>query len=513
MKITYLGNSHSAFEARCDDLIYQWVVDFAQHKNWGIALSQKDIVNIEKSRRVVEKCCASNKPVYGINTGVGAFANKIINKKDLAKLQYNIIKSHAVAVGDPLSKDISKAVLFLLINSLSKGFSGVRLKLVNFLINLFNKDIIPVIPSQGSLGASGDLASLAHLALVVVGEGQVWRDGKICGTKTFFEEEKIEPLQLEAKEGLSLVNGTHVMAAVACFNLYYAEILIESADIIGAMSLEAYKGSIKPFDEIITRMKPHKGQRETSEMVSEIVRGSGIIASHKNCDKVQDPYSFRCIPQVHGDCRDIFNHAVEAVNIEINSITDNPIVYGEKIISGGNFHGQRLASVMRCLAGPFINLSAISERRINNLLDGSRDHLSKFLVKKEGLNSGLMILQYVAVALIGDSKTRCPTIYSENIPVSANQEDFVSGGMAACQRVSEICENTVKVLAIELICAAQALEFIKEKPAIAIYTILVLARTYINFIRDDCEMDMSRGIKNIADIIKNKRLLEIVGKE
>ena len=509
MEITCLGSS--GFKLRDGDLIYERVVALAREKNLQICLSQDEIAKIEKSRRIVEKCCANNKPVYGINTGVGAFANKIVSKEDLVKLQYNIIKSHAVAVGDPLPKDISRAVLFLLINSLSKGFSGVRPELVNFLTNLFNKDLIPVIPSQGSLGASGDLAQLAHLALIVVGEGQVWYDGKICETGTIFEKENIEPLQLEAKEGLSLINGTYVMAAIACFNLYYADILIESADIIGAMSLEAYKGSIKPFDEIITRMKPHRGQREASETISELVRGSRIIASHKNCDKVQDPYSFRCIPQVHGDCKDVFNHAVEAVKIEINAITDNPVVYGKEIISGGNFHGQRLASVMRYLAGAPINLSAISERRINNLLDGSREHLPKFLVKKEGLNSGLMILQYTAASLVADSKTRCPMIYSESISVSANQEDFVSMGMSACQRVAEICENTVKVLAIELICAAQAIGFIKEKQAGKTSKVLSLVRDNVNFIYDDYEIN-NQSIIKIAEIIKDGRLLEVIRK-
>jgi len=508
MEITY--NGRKGLNLTDGDLIYKWVVDFARDKNWNILLSRDEIAKMEKSRNVVEKSCKNKKPIYGINTGVGAFANKIVSKNDLAKLQCNIIKSHAVAVGDPLPKDISKAVLFLLINSLSKGFSGVRPELVNFLVNLFNKDIIPVIPSQGSLGASGDLAQLAHLALVVIGEGQVWRDGKICDTEIVFEEEKIKPFILQAKEGLSLINGTYVMAAIACFNLDYAETLVNSADIIGAISLEAYKGSVKPFSEIISRMKNHEGQKETSVIISKLISGSKIIKSHKNCDKVQDPYSLRCIPQVHGDCRNIFNHTVEAVNIEINAITDNPIVYLKMIVSGGNFHGQRLSSVMRYLAGALINLSAISERRINNLLDGSREHLPKFLVKNSGINSGLMMLQYTAASLVADSKTRCPAIYSENIPVSANQEDFVSMGMSACQRVAEICQNTLNILAIELICAAQAIEFIKEKPANKTFEILSLIRNYVSFVLDDSAMNMHKDISKIAEIINNGELLNVI---
>lgn len=492
-------------------LVYPYVVDIARDKNFSISLSQNEIANIKKSRDTVEKYCANNEPIYGINTGVGAFANKIVTKNDLTELQYNIIKSHAVAVGDPLPRDISRAVLFLLINSLSKGFSGVRPELVYFLINLFNKDMIPVIPSQGSLGASGDLAQLAHLALAVIGEGQIWYSAKIHDTKNIFKKEKIKPLRLEAKEGLSLINGTYVMSAIACFNLDLAEILIKSADIISAVSLEAYKGSMKPFGKIISIMKNHKGQAETSAIIENLISNSKIAESHKNCAEVQDPYSFRCVPQVHGDCRDILTQAIDAVNIEINSITDNPIVYGQKIISGGNFHGQRLSSTTRHLAGALINLSAISERRIHNLLNGSRKHLPKFLIKNSGLNSGLMILQYTAASLVADSKTRCPAVYSENIPVCANQEDYVSMGMSACQRTAEICENTMNVLAIELICAAQALEFIKEKPGIGIDKIYNFTRKKIKSVEKD--RIMNKDIKKMSDIIRNNEIRILVGDE
>jgi histidine ammonia-lyase len=491
---------------------YADIVGIARKKNIEITLTKSQIKNIKLARQLVEKCCEGRKPIYGINTGVGALATRRIPKKDLLSLQYKIVKSHAVGLGEPLPKEISRAVLFLLINALSKGHSGVRLKLIEFLINLLNQSIIPVIPSLGSLGASGDLSPMAHLSLVVLGKGQVWFDNKICETKKIFKALYIKPLRLQEKEGLSLINGTYVMTAIACFNLYEAKILLESADVISAVSLEALKGSVKPFSEKIQNLKPHCGQNQSAINIRKLLEKSAIIKSHCHCNRVQDPYSLRCISHVHGDCYDIFRHTAEAVNIEINSITDNPIIIGydgpKDILSGGNFHGQRLSSVMRYLAGALTNLSAISERRINKLLDGSQKHLPKFLIRDNGLNSGLMMVQYSAASLVADSKTLCPSMFVENIDVSAGQEDFVSMGMSPCQRVREICKNTADVLAIELFCATQGLEFVKQKPGIGVKKVYDLVRKKVQAVEQD--RIMNEDIKKISEIIRNNELRKAV---
>lgn len=488
------------------NLTYKDIVSIALTSNARIKLRKQQLKKIVSARQIVEKICANDKPIYGINTGVGALATITIPKNKLSELQHNIIQSHAVGIDKPLSKELSKMVLFLLVNSLAKGYSGVRLKLIEFLINLFNKDIIPVIPSKGSLGASGDLAPLAHLALTILGKGKVWRKNKIYRTKNIFKKHHIQPLRLEAKEGLSLINGTYVMTAMACFSVWNAEILINSADIIGAMSLEAIKGSIKPFLAVIHKLKPYPGQKKSAATIRNLLKDSEILQSHSHCGKIQDPYSFRCIPQVHGDCRDIWHEAVCVVNTEINSTTDNPIVIKE-IISGGNFHGARLSSVMRFLAGALINLAAISERRINHLLDGSSGHLPKFLIKNSGLESGLMIMQNTAADLLTDSKTLCPPSYTDSIPVCANQEDYVSMGMSACRRAQEICENTAGNLAIELLCATQGLEFIQKKPGSKIHKTYKLVRENIfPFKRDRV---MQNDIEKTIEIIKSRKLIGI----
>lgn len=509
MKKVFIGASHFR------DFDYKDIVEIARNKNIKIKLPDEVIQNIESARKLVEKCCEGEKPIYGINTGVGALATTKISKKNLSILQHKIVKSHAVGVGKPLPKEISRAVLFLLINALSKGHSGVRLELVEFLINLFENDIIPVIPSKGSLGASGDLAPMAHLALTVIGEGQIWCHGNRYETKYIFDSLGIKPLKLQAKEGLSLINGTYVMTAISCFNLYNAEILLKSADIIGAVSLEASKGSIKPFTEKIQELKPHSEQQRSALIIRSMLKGSKILKSHCCCNRVQDPYSLRCMSHVHGDCYEAFEHAVCALDVEINSITDNPIITGysnsRDIVSGGNFHGQKISSVMRYLAGTLVNLSAFSERRIDKLLNGSQKHLPKFLIKNSGLNSGLMMIQYSAASLVADNKSLCPPMFVENIPVSANQEDFVSMGMSPCQRVMEICKNTTDVLAMELFCATQGLEFIKQKPGIGVKEIYNLVRKNVQPVEQD--RIMNKDIKKISNLIKNDTLRKVVNGE
>ena len=434
------------------------VVDVARSGR-HVKLSGDAMARIIKARKLIEKFVAERRVVYGVTTGFGKFANVAISSEDTKLLQRNLIISHATGVGEPLPLDQARAVLLLRANALARGHSGARPELIITLLEMLNKDVVPVIPCKGSLGASGDLAPLAHMALTIIGEGEAFYKGKRMPSMLAMEKAGIKPLELMEKEGLALINGTPVMTAIAALALYDAQILMKTADIAAAMTLEAMNGIGSAFDLRVSHTRPHLGQAVVAENILKITKGSSMVSCAES-EKVQDPYSLRCVPQVHGASRDAFAHIWHTVSIEMNSVTDNPLVFpdDEEIISAGNFHGQPVALVMDYLKIAASELADISERRIEQMVNPALSRLPAFLAEHGGLNSGLMITQYVAASLVSENKVLCHPASVDSIPTSGNQEDHVSMGAIAARQAMEIIGNVRNVLAIELICAAQALD-------------------------------------------------------
>jgi len=432
--------------------------------NRKIALSQAARVRIAASRGVVERLLSSGGVYYGINTGFGALAHQRVPAESLVQLQENLILSHAVGVGDEVTADIVRLMILLKVNALAQGLSGVRPFLVDRLLQLYNGDILPVVFTQGSLGASGDLAPLAHMTLPLLGLGEVFYGGKRMPAAEALAAVGLKSIHLESKEGLALINGTQFMSAYAVHALLRILPLLKTADIAAAMTLEATRGSAAPFDERIHKARPHEGQGRTAANLRRLLTASEILPSHRNCPKVQDPYSLRCVPQVHGAARDIVAQALRTVEIEVNSATDNPLVFSEgDIVSSGNFHGEPLAFAMDFLAVAVAELASISERRLYLLLGGDTVgdiKLPKLLMKDTGLNSGFMLPQYTAAALVSENKILCHPASVDSIPSSLGQEDHVSMGATAATKLVQVVRNAETVLAIEVMSAAQALDFI-----------------------------------------------------
>ncbi|THF53205.1 histidine ammonia-lyase [Flavobacterium supellecticarium] len=428
-------------------------------QNRKLELSEEARVNIEKCRAYLDaKMESHGEPIYGINTGFGSLCNVKISNENLSKLQENLVKSHACGTGDEVPHEIVKIMLLLKIKSLSFGHSGVQLKTVERLIDFYNNDVLPVIYTQGSLGASGDLAPLAHLSLPLIGEGEVYLDGFRQPAKKVLEKMGWEPIVLQSKEGLALLNGTQFMSAYGAYVLLKASKYAYLADLIGAISLEGFDGRIEPFNELIHLVRPHKGQINTAKRFQELLEDSEIIAQPKK--HVQDPYSFRCIPQVHGASKDTIDYVKRVFKTEINSVTDNPNIFIEtdEIISGGNFHGQPLALALDFLGIALAELGNISERRTYQLISGLRD-LPAFLVSDPGLNSGFMIPQYTAASIVSQNKQYATPASIDSIVSSNGQEDHVSMGANAATKALKIMENLERILAIELMNASQAIEF------------------------------------------------------
>ena len=437
--------------------------------NYKLQLSDDARARIERCRKYLdEKIATSPVPVYGVTTGFGSLCNVSIGQDQLSQLQINLIKSHACGVGERVPNEIVKIMILLKIQSLSYGFSGCKLDTVERLIDFFNEDIYPVVYRQGSLGASGDLVPLAHLCLPLVGLGEVELDGKLMTGEEMLKLKGWKPIHLASKEGLALLNGTQNMSAFAVWALLQAQRLSEWADRIGAMSLEAYDGRIEPFTEAVHLVRPHKGQLETAARIKELLQGSELIKQPKT--HVQDPYSFRCMPQVHGAVKDTIRYVKSVIDTEINSATDNPTVCPDEnlIISAGNFHGEPIALPMDFLAIALSELANISERRIYRLVSGTRN-LPSFLVANPGVNSGFMITQYTAASVVSLNKTLAMPASTDSIPSCQDQEDLVSMGANAAIKLYKVVYNTERVLAIELFNAAQALEFrrpLKSSPEI-----------------------------------------------
>ncbi|WP_374363918.1 histidine ammonia-lyase [Cloacibacterium sp.] len=437
---------------------YQDVLEIIKHPEKAI-LNEKSKQQITNSYQNVQKIVKSDKTVYGINTGFGPLCETKISEEETAKLQENLIISHSVGVGNPIAKDISKIMMVCKIHALSKGFSGISLDVVERLIVMLEKDIIPVVPEQGSVGASGDLAPLAHMVLPLLGLGKVWDGNAIVEARKSLEKHQLQPLQLQAKEGLALINGTQFILAHAIFGLEKFEYLLNLADLAAAFSIEAYQGSASPFKKELHEIRPYKGSKLVADRMLKLLKNSENLEYHENCGRVQDPYSMRCVPQVHGASRNAFEHLREMAEIELNSVTDNPIVISdEEAISGGNFHGQLMAMPLDYATLAVSELGNISDRRSYLLLEGKYG-LPKLLIESSGLNSGFMIPQYTTAALVTENKTLCFPASADSVPTSLGQEDHVSMGSISGRKFNQVLRNVENILAIELMFAAQGIEF------------------------------------------------------
>ncbi len=435
--------------------------DVADILKGQISLSDESAHLIIRCRQYLdEKVGHATAPIYGINTGFGSLYSKNIAPDDLGKLQKNLVMSHACGTGAEVPSEIVKLMLLLKVQSLSYGYSGVQLETVQYLINFYNHNAFPVVYEMGSLGASGDLAPLAHLALPLIGLGEAYCEDKKFKGEALLRKLELEPVEFKAKEGLALLNGTQFMSAYGVWSLLQAKRLSQLANLISSLSLDSFDGRIEPFDELVHGIRPHPGQMHVAKEIKRILEGSMILAQPKK--HVQDPYSFRCIPQVHGATEDVIQFVKETFTTEINSVTDNPNCFPEedKIISAGNFHGQPLAMAMDFLAIGLAELGSISERRTYQLISGSRD-LPNYLVANPGINSGLMIPQYTAASLVSQNKQLCSPASIDSIVSSNGQEDHVSMGANAATKLYRVVNNIYSILAIELLTAAQALEFRK----------------------------------------------------
>ena len=422
-------------------------------------LSSKERHKIDRSESFVKDIVAHNEVVYGINTGFGPLCDTIITPEDTATLQHNLLKSHAVGVGEPIPKAIAKTMMIIKAHALAQGYSGVQLRTIERIIWMTEQDIIPVVPAQGSVGASGDLAPLSHLFLPLIGLGHVYYNGNIVPTQEVLQARNMPPLQLAPKEGLALINGTQFIAAHAVHGLHRMHNALEAADFIGAMSLEGLMGSYKPFDSRLHEIRPFPGNQLVAHRLWQLLHQSEIANSHPDCGRVQDPYSLRCMPQVHGASRTAWLHLKELTEIEINSVTDNPIILdAHDTISGGNFHGQPLAIAIDYAAVGAAEIGNIADRRCYLIIEG-RYGLPKLLIQDAGLNSGFMIPQYTTAALVSENKSLCFPSSADSIPTSLGQEDHVSMGSISGRKLNKIIDHLEYILAIELLYAAQAIDF------------------------------------------------------
>ena len=469
-----------------------------------VVLSEEAKTKINKCRNYLdEKVKTQSKPIYGINTGFGSLYSVSIEGHDLEALQENLVRSHSCGAGDEVPEEVVKMMLLLKSRSLSYGHSGISLEVVERLLEFYKKQIIPVVYEQGSLGASGDLAPLAHLSLPLIGEGEVYYKGKLMQGGECLESLGLKPIKLQSKEGLALLNGTQFMISYGSMGLFKLKKLSYLADLIGSISLEGYDGRPEPFNELIHLVRPHNGQLKTAENIREFLQESELIDQPKA--HVQDPYSFRCMPQVHGATKDALEYISKVFTTEINSVTDNPTIFPDEdeIISGGNFHGQTLALALDQMAIAAAELANISERRTYLLVSGQRG-LPPFLVADPGLNSGLMIAQYTAASVVSQNKQLCTPASVDSIVSSNGQEDHVSMGANAATKAWKVLDNLETVLGIELICASQALHFRKTKSSPFIQAFLESFREEVPFIDED--RILSRDIAKAREFIQNLQL-------
>ncbi len=478
------------------------LVDIARNGK-GVSISEHSKARINTSRALVEQWVKEGRRIYGVTTGFGALSNVPISYEDTRALQTNILRSHAAGVGRPMDADVVRAMMALRINDFCRGNSGLRLKTIGKLAEVLNTGIIPMVPEKGSVGASGDLVPMAHLSLVLIGEGEAFVDGKRMTGAKALASKGITPLTLESCEGLALINGTQFMIALGCLALHDALNLCKHADIAASMSLETLMGTRAAFDARIHRARPHVGQMKAAENMLKITENSEIISSHEDCSRVQDAYTLRCSPQVHGASWDAFGYVDRVIRVEMNSSTENPLIFPDsgEYISGGNFHGQPLALACDFLGIAIAELANISERRIERLVNPQLSGLPAFLVEDGGLNSGFMIAQYTAASLVSENKVIAHPASVDSIPTSANKEDHVSMGAVAARKCRDIVRNTEEVIAIELLCAAQAIDLFTNLKAgdgtLAAYRRI---RENVTYMKEDRQLSL--------DIAKVRELLE-----
>lgn len=473
-----------------------------------VALAASARARVDLARALVDEVAAGEAPAYGINTGFGTLAEVRIEKKDLRDLQRNLILSHAAGVGQPLSTGEARALLLLRCNVLAKGHSGARSSTLQLGLDMLNRGVTPVVPERGSVGASGDLAPLAHLALVFIGEGEAWHDGQRVKGAEALRRAGLSPVVLEAKEGLALVNGTQAMCAVGAPALLEAEALARTFDVAGAMTVEGLLGSHVPFIEAVHAVRPHPGHGAVSAHMRSLLEGSELVKTHVGCSKVQDPYSLRCMPQVHGAARDGLSFARSVLEVEINAGTDNPLVFADtrRIVSAGNFHGQPVSLALDVVAISLTQLASISERRVEQMVNPALSGLPPFLAKHSGLNSGFMIAQVTAAALVAESRILCHPASVDSIPSSAGREDHVSMGMTAALKARQVVQHARHVAAIELLVAAQALDFRQPvKAGRGAQAAWALIRSKVPHMEQDREMH--RDIEAVTALVESGELL------
>ncbi len=483
------------------------------YKNEKVSLSSAAQEKMISSRSYIEKRLQSDEAIYGVNTGFGHFSDVKISQPQIIELQKNLIRSHCMGVGEPFTKEESRAILFLRANALARGHSGVRPVVVETLLNYLNNDIIPVIPQKGSVGASGDLAPLSHLALAIIGEGQVWGDDqKPVPVAKKLKEKSIQALELQAKEGLSMINGCQVMTAVGLLNLYKARRLMWLADLSGAMTLEALKGSRSAFDPLISATRPHPGEAKTARNILKLMgETSSIAESHLHCGRVQDAYSLRCMPAVHGAAKDSFRHVLKVLETESNSSTDNPLVFADegKILSCGNFHGEPVAYVLDFAAIAMSGIGSISECRIEKMINPSMSGLPAFLAPDGGLNSGHMIVQVSAASLVSENKILSHPASVDSIPTSADKEDHVSMGTIAARKFGMIVNNVENIIAMEMLSSTQALDMVKPlEPAAAVKAVYNKIREKVPFAEKD--RVFSDDVLQIQTMINDDSIYQVV---
>jgi histidine ammonia-lyase len=467
---------------------------------------------IRESSTIVANIAKKDKAVYGINTGFGPLCTTMISAEETRILQQNILKSHAVGLGDPIPDEVAKIMMVLKLQALAKGFSGVQEETLDRIIWHIDNDVIPVVPKQGSVGASGDLAPLSHLFLPLIGLGKLRVKGEIIAAPAYFKQANLQQIELGPKEGLGLINGTQFIAAFGVMVVEKLQNVLANADLIGAMMLEGLMGSAKPFSPELHALRPYKGNQHVAASIANLLADSEINTAHINCARVQDPYSLRCMPQVHGASRNAWLHLKELLEIELNSVTDNPIIFSEDhTISGGNFHGQPIAMVLdyACLAAS--EIGNISDRRIYLSLEGDTPGVPKLLMKETGINSGFMIPQYTTAALASENKGLCFPASADSIPTSLGQEDHVSMGSIGGRKALQVIENVERILGVELFCAAQALDFHKPlKSGKVLNSLHEAVRKQIPHLEKDCIMN--ELMETAIEIIKDKSLVRLAHK-
>lgn len=489
------------------DQIYSYASGTAA--DFQFEMDAKAHQKLKKSREFVLEVVRIGKPVYGINTGFGVLSDQFIQQKDLAELQVNLIRSHCTGVGKPFSIHITRSIHLILANSLLKGYSGIAPEIVELILAFLNHDMAPVIPEKGSVGASGDLAPLSHLAHCLIGEGDVIFENKIQPAHSVLKKLGLKPVSLGPKDGLALINGTHVMCALACKAVYEAKQLIKAADLVCAMSLEGVRGSVVAFDEDLHNLKAHKGQVESAQNVRALLKNSPILKSHENCNRVQDAYSFRCAAQVHGASRQAIDHTEMVVSQELQSVTDNPIVFADqkRVVSGGHFHGEALAMAMDYLSIGVAEICSISERRVVKMVNPEFSQLPVFLTKNSGLHSGLMIVQYTSAALVSENKVLAHPASVDSVSTNNDKEDHVSMGLTSGRKLQEIVFNATQCLAIEFLCATQAIHLLRPlQSSKTIEKVISKIRETVPPISDD--RYFAKDIESIAALVQSGEILK-----